>query len=156
MASGRVYTISFNNVSVSAVQDLISAQSTAGMAFEVHEVDIAQITSAVIGNLRLTMKRFSGAYTIGSSGNAATPQKMNFGDAAATVTGRINDTTQTTSGTAALLKATTFNVINGYNWLPAPEDRPIIALSQAFVLSLDTAPASAETMSGTITIKEIF
>lgn len=156
MASGRIYTVSFANVAVAAVQDLISLQSTSGMALEVHEVSIGQITATAIGNLRLTMKRFSGAYSIGSGGSAATPAKANFGDAAAVATGRVNDTTQTTSGTSVTFRADIFNVINGYLWLPAPEDRLIIAPSQAFVLSLDTAPGSSETMSGSMTFKEIF
>lgn len=153
---GRIYTISFSNVSVAAVQDLISAQSTAGMAFSVHSLVLGQTTATTVGNLRVTLKRFSGAYTIGSVGSAATPAAQNFGDAAATVTGRVNDTTQTTAGTSKVLVADVYNPINGYQFLPPPEDRPIIAISQAFVVSLDTAPSGGETTNGTLTIEELF
>jgi len=153
---GRIYSIQFNNVSVSAVQDLMSLQSTSGMAISIHEVIVAQVTGSTVANLRLTLKRFSGAYSIGSGGSSVTPGKFNFGDAAATATGRANDTTQTTSGTAVTLRGDVYNVINGYQFLPAPEDRPIIAPSQAFVVSLDSAPGSAETMSGTVVFEELF
>lgn len=152
----RIYTIQFSGVSVSAVQDLISAQSTSGGSFYVNEIYLGQITQTSVEILRVSVKRFSGAYSIGSAGTSATPQKMLFGDAAATATGRVNDTTQTTSGTAVTLATDDFNLINGWQYLPAPEDRIKVNPSQAIVLSLDTAPASARTMSGYMVIAEDF
>ena len=151
----RIYSVPFVNVSVAAVQDLFSLQTTSGMAVELHEITIGQVTSTTVASARLSWKRFSGAYTIGSGGNSATPAKLNFGDAAAVATGRINDTTQTSAGTSVVFHGDVFNYVNGFLWLPAPEDRPIIAPSQAFVLSLDNVPSTA-TMSGTLTFAELF
>lgn len=156
MATGRKYTVTFNNVSVSAVQDLISIQSTSGMAFALHELWIGQYTASSVGNLRFTVKRFTAAYVIGSGGSSATPVKINNGDAAATVTGRTNDTTQTTSGTSTIIRPDVFNVINGYLWLPAPADQPVFGISSAMVISLDGPPGSAESMSGGVVIEELF
>jgi hypothetical protein len=153
---GRVYEIPFNNISVSAVQDLISIQSTSGMAFKVLEVVLGQITVTTVESLQLTFKRFSGAYTIGSVGASVTPAKHNFGDAAATVTARRNDTTQTTGGTSVTVRADIYNEVNGYQYLAIPDKEIIIAPSQAFVVSLDSAPALARTMSGSVTIEELF
>lgn len=153
---GRIYSVVFSNVSVAAAQDFMSLQTTSAMACAIHSVTIGQITATTVGNLRITLKRFSGAYSIGSVGTSATPVKMNFGDAAATCTGRTNDTTQTTSGTAATLVADVYNPINGWQFLPPPEDRPIIAISQAFIVSLDTAPSGAETTNGTLVFEELF
>ncbi|HLZ10232.1 MAG TPA: hypothetical protein VKT80_16705, partial [Chloroflexota bacterium] len=65
-------------------------------------------------------------------------------------------TTQATATTSATLHADVMNVVNGYQWIFPPDDRPVIQPSQAAVLSLDTAPGSAETMSGTIVIGELF
>ena len=151
----RAYTSEFDNVSVSAVQDLISLQTTSGMVAEIHEATLGQVTATAVGNLRMTMKRFSGAYSIGSGGSSVTPSKHVFGDSAATCTTRANDTTQTTSGTAVKLPADAINVINGYQYLPAPEDRINFTISQAYVWSLDSAPGSAETMSGKVTFAEL-
>ena len=155
---GRVYSISFTNISVSAVQDLISVQSTSGMAFKLLEAVFGQITVTTIENLRLTIKRFSGAYTIGSVGAAATPQKQNFGDAAATVTARVNDTTQTVVGGGAVVteRADVLNMINGYQYLAIPDKEIIIAPSQALVFSLDTAPGAARVMNGSLLVEEMF
>lgn len=153
---GRIYEVPFSNVSVSAVQDLLSVQSTSGMAFKLLEIVLGQITVATVENLRLTLKRFSGAYTIGSGGSSVTPVKHNFGDAAATVTARANDTTQTTGGTSSIIRADVFNEINGYQYLAIPDKEIILPPSQAFILSLDTAPAAARTMNGSLLLEELY
>jgi hypothetical protein len=153
---GRVYEVQFNNISVSAVQDLISIQSTSGMALKLLEVVLGQITATTVESLRLTFKRFSGAYSIGSGGTAPTPAKHNFGDPAAVATSRVNDTTQTTGGTSVTVRADIYNEINGYQYLAIPDKEIIIAPSQALIISLDTAPAAARTMSGSLTFEELF
>lgn len=153
---GRVYEASFSNVSVSLVQDLFSIQSTSGMALKILEIVLGQVTVTTIENLRMTFKRFSGAYTIGSVGSAPTPQKHNFGDPAATATVRANDTTQTTGGSSVTIRADNFNEINGFQYLAIPDKEIILAPSQAFVLSLDSAPAAARTMNGSILFEELF
>src|SRR6185437_14508801 len=104
---------------------------------------LGQISITTTESVQLTFKRFSGAYTIGSGGSALTPQKHNFGDTAAICTARCNDTTQTTSGTSVIIRADVFNEVNGYQYLAIPEKEIIIAPSQAFVLSMDTAPAAS-------------
>jgi hypothetical protein len=150
----RTYTAQSNNVSVSAVQDLISIQTTSGMVMEIDEINIGQVTATTIGNLRCSFLRFSGAYSIGSGGSSITPRPHVFGDSAATCTARANDTTQTSGGTSVILDSDVFNVINGYNKLPAPEDRWSFTINQAFVWSLNTAPGSAETMNMKVTFRE--
>lgn len=151
----RVYTITSQNVSVSAVQDILAAYSGASGAFEVHEFVLGQITATTVGNLRLRGRRLPATVTAGSGGTAPTPSKSRSGDAAATITARANDTTQaTSSGTALDIRSDVYNPINGYQFLPAPEDRPACNPSEAFVWSLDTAPSSAETMNASLTVAE--
>lgn len=152
----RVYTMAFSNVSVSVVQDLMALYAGSGGALEIHEFVIGQITATVVGNLRLRLVRLPATVTAGSGGSAGTINKSRSGDAAATVTGRVNDTTQaTTSSTAVTLRADIYNPINGYQFLPAPEDRPACNPSEAITVSLDTAPGSAETMNGACTFAEL-
>lgn len=143
----RAYTMRTSAVSVTAVQDLVSIQTTSGMVCELDELNCGQVTATTIGNLNCSFKRFSGGYAIGSGGTSVTPRPHLFGDAAATCTGRANDTVQTSGGTSVVLDSDVFNVINGYIKLPAPEDRWAIAMSQAFVWSLDSAPGSSESMT---------
>lgn len=155
--AGRVYTMAFKQVAVTAVQDLLALYTGANsIPIEIHEVTIDQVTASTVGNLAISLKRLPATVTSGSVGAAGVINTTRVGDAAATVTGRVNDTTQaTTSGTAVNLAATAFNVINGFFWRPQVEDRPVIKSSQAFIVSLDTAPGSSETMSGTIVFAEL-
>lgn len=152
----RVYTMEFNAVAVAAAQDLLAIYCGASKAIKVHEVVLGQVTATTIGNLGLTLKRLNATVTSGSGGAAGTVVPINPGDAAATVTGRTNDTTQATATTTNVIRGDVVNVLNGYQYLPPPDDRPVIEPSGAFVVSLNTAPASSETFSGTITFEELF
>jgi hypothetical protein len=154
--TGRVYEIPFSNVTISAAQDIFSVQSTANMAFIIKEIILNQVTAVTIEGWRMTLKRFSGGYSIGSAGTSVTPVKHNFNDAAATVTARANDTTQTSGGTSVIIRADGFNLVNGYQYLAIPEDEINIAPSQAFVLSLDSTPAAGRVVNGTMLVKELF
>lgn len=154
---GRAYSIEFAGVSVSAVQDLIALYAGASMACKLHGVVIGQVTGTTVQNLKLSVNRLPTTVTAGSGGSTPTPQKINRGDAAATATAHVNDTSQaTTSGTKAVLHADVFNTVNGYQFFWPPDDRPVIGLSEAAVLSLDTAPSSAMTMNGTLYFEELF
>ena len=154
--TGRVYSVEFQNVSVTVVQDLFLLQSTSGMAFKLLEIVLGQVSITTVEELRVSLKRFSGAYTAGTGGSAVTPVKHNFGDAGATVTAISNATGQTSGGTSATLRADTFNEVNGYQYLAIPDREIIIAPSQALVFSLDTAPSAARLMSCTVTFEEMF
>lgn len=149
----RIYTMKFEGVSVGAVQDLLAIY-TGTKTIIVHEVVIGQVTITTAANLALSMKTLSGTITNGTGGSAGTIVPMNASDAAATVTGRTNDTTQASATTTAVHRADVYNIVNAYDFLPPREDRPIVGPSSVFVVSLDTAPTS-QTTSATIVFEEI-
>ena len=156
MAQRRAYSVRFANVSVSAVQDLIALYCGASMGIELHGVVIGQITQASVENLQISIKRMPATVTTGSGGSAPSVRKIGRGNAAATVTARANDTTPaTTGGTAEVLHSDTFNLVNGYQFFFPQDDRPDFGLSEACVLSLDSAPAAARVMSGTLYFAEL-
>lgn len=157
MARGRTYAVSFAGVSVAAIQDLIAIYCGGSMAIEVHGLTIGQITGTTVQNLRISLKRLAAAVTSGSGGATASPVKMVRGDAAPTVTARVNDTTQATSASSSVkLLDDVFNIVNGYQFFFPPNDIPTIGLSEAVVLSLDSAPTpSALLISGTLYFAEI-
>lgn len=158
MARARSYSVAFQNVPVSAVQDLIALYCGASMACELHGVQIGQITGTNVQNLRVSIKRLPATVTAGTGGSSATPRSMLSGDAAATATARANDaTTQaSTSGTPQTLHADVMNTVNGFSFFWPPNDIPTFKPGEACVLSLDTAPSSALTMSGTLYFGELF
>lgn len=155
-ASGRIYTVSFQNVTLSAVQDLIMVKAGASNPIALLSVNIGQITGTAVANQRIRIQMIPATITNGSGGSAATITKWIASDAASNATGRINDTVQATStNTIVDLWDDTWNIINGYLWVPAiPSRPPVIAVSAAVRVSLDTAPSSVVT-NMTLTFEEL-
>jgi hypothetical protein len=153
---GRRYEVTSTNVSVSAVQDLISLYATSAMAFKLVGFVIAQVTSTTAQMLRFRVIRLPATFTVGSGGSAPTPSKALKGDAAATVTARANDTVQaTTNATAAVLHSDVMNSAVGAQFFWPKDDQPTIGLSDGMALSLDTAPSPTLSMSVTFIFEEI-
>jgi hypothetical protein len=155
--TGRMYSISFADVSVSAAQDLINVTATANMAFRIHRIELGQRTLTAWESKPVKLVRLPATVTAGSGGSVVTPARLNNGDAAATVTAHANDTTPaTTSGAAATLMARDWEFLNGLLVVFTPDERPVIAPGQAVQLNLPTAPSAATLMSGTMLIEELF
>jgi len=142
--AGRLYSITVNGVTLSAAQDLFSLKNDATHIIGIHSVSFGQITGTTVANLRVRHRYMPATFTQGSGGSSATINKWITGDAASSVTARINDTTQgTTGGTAVDLGGEAINTVNGWVWYPPIPGRPfLIPISAGFVVSLDSAPAS--------------
>jgi hypothetical protein len=153
----RPYVIQFNNVAVTAAQDLFNIAATSGMAFILHQFELNSENSSSAAELRVVVKRLTATVTNGSGGGVATISPLAPTDAAATVTGRINDTTRaTTTGSTTNLFPFGWNVLNGLFFCPPPEIRPIFSISQNLLIGLETAPGTSTTMNGYVVIEEIF
>jgi hypothetical protein len=154
--SGRIYTMSFTNVTLSAVQDALAVYAGATKIFAVLSVNLGQVTATSVANQRVRLRYLPATVSSGSGGSAGTLKPFVAGDVAATVTGRINDTSQaTTGGTAIDLWDDQWNIINGFLWVPPiPSRPPVIGLSGAFIVSLDTAP-SGIVANASILIEEL-
>jgi hypothetical protein len=152
----RCYTVNFEDVTVSAVQDLFSLDAASDKPIELVALEFAQNTEtgdAAEEQLRIKVTR--GNTTVGSGGTAPTPQPTSPGDTAAGLTARVNDTTQASAGTAVDLISTAFNVRVGYSWGPVPFGMGIwTSGTSLLVVKLMAAPADALDLSGTATIIE--
>lgn len=157
-----VFTVTFENVNVVAVQDLFALLTPASTRLAVCRAEVWQFSDvgdAASEILRLTWKR--GATVAGSVGTAATPANVKAWGRAAVTTARVNDTTQANSGTITTLFATAMNIFAGYVYAPRfgaefdVDERITVEASQRLVLSLDSTPADALSMSGTITFEEL-
>ena len=150
---GRMYSATFEEVAVTAVQDLFEVVAAADSVVVVHGLIISQSTDAgdtESEQLNVLIHRGS---TSGSGGTTVTPAPMNLGDAAFGGTVEANNTTQATEGT--ILHAEAFNVMAGLAIWWTPETRPVISPSGRLIVELQTTPADSLTMSGTIYLEEI-
>lgn len=155
----RVYTVSFENVTVSAAQDLFELTPADDKPIELLGLYLSNVGgTADAGDaqeelLRLLVRR--GYTTSGSGGSAPTPAPLDPNDAAAGFTAEVNNTTVATTGTTADLHADGWNVRVPYQVVWPPEMRPKASQANTtIVVRLVGAPADGIAMSGTLYVKE--
>jgi len=148
---GRIYSVSFTDVAVSAAQDLFQIEANTVPAI-IHAVYLSQnsdVGDAAAENLTVRLRRVTDALT-----NVTAEAQMDSGDAAANADLNVNDTTALTTG-AATLHAEAWNIAMPFVYLPPPELRPIVEVGNVITVNLVSAPADALTMSGTMYFEEI-
>lgn len=152
----RTYSVTFENVAVSAVQDLVQVKGATGKMLRVLRAwaKSADGTAPTNQQLRLRCKVMTATVTDGSGGSSPTPAPLDQGDSAATFTAKANNTTQaTTSGSTSVVDVDGPNVFGGYdNAFLRP---PTVASGQSFVFELLAAPSGTVHLSGGVTVEEI-
>jgi hypothetical protein len=149
-----LFSVPINAVAVSAVQDLFGVLAGATYPIVLHEIRLMQKGLTAVETKEVVFKRLTATVTL--NGTAATPVLHEPGSAVATATAKINATTvSTTSGTSTVIQGDAWNFINGYFYLPAPEDRLYFSPNTAFVLNLPTAPSASMTVSGNLVYEEL-
>jgi hypothetical protein len=158
MSLERLYSISFENVSLAAVQDIFALKASATNGLEIRRISISAGGVTSPAELRLRLKRMPATVTIGSGGSAPAVQKVSsrLNIASLSTNARANDTTQaTTSGTAQSLANWQWNVLNEFLEIPPTEgERWECDVSEALILDIVATPGAAVTCSGTIVFKE--
>jgi hypothetical protein len=152
----RQYRITFEQVAVSAAQDLIEIKGAAGKVVRILKVwwGATDTTTPTGQQLSFRCRYLPATVTDGSGGSTPTPQKTDPGDAAASLTALTNNTTKaTTSGTAVILEERGDYVLSGGEY-PFP-DRPPIGPSEAFVFELLSTPSGTLHLSGGALVEEI-
>jgi hypothetical protein len=151
---GRMYSATFEEVAVTAAQDLFELVAPSDLAVVIHGMTFSQSTDAGDSESEQLNILIHRGTTSGSGGSTPTPNPMVVSTTASTVTVEANNnTTQSTEG--AILHAECFNVMSGFvHWWP-PETRPVISPSGRLIVELQTAPDDSINMSGTIYFEEI-
>lgn len=156
----RIYTAGFDNIGIgTAVQDIFSLLAPAAKGAQVHwaHLEASGVTSPAM--VRMRIKRGTATVTQGSGGSAPTPGMVDPGDTLASAcTLHCNDTTQaTTSGNfTGFVQYSQWNVLLPWDYMPGPEDedRPVIGVSQAFIIDLPTTIGATYTCSGFLQWRE--
>lgn len=154
--NGRIYTVIFSAVSVSAAQDLFEITPADDKPIEIIGIELGQSSDFGDANdegLQLSIIR--GFTSSGSGGTAPTPAPLSPSDTAAGFTAEVNNTTVATTGTTATLWTSCWNVRAGYiNWWPEGM-RPTATQANTTIVVRQTAPVDAITMSGTLYVREL-
>lgn len=150
---GRAYSASFEEVAVTAAQDLFEVVAPADASLKITGVTITQSSDAGDAQAEMLPILIHRGTATGSGGSSVTASPLSEGDAAFGGTVEVNNTSQSVEGT--ILHAEAFNVQIGFYYLPTPENQPEVSPSQLFIVELQAAPDDSLTMSGTIYFEEI-
>lgn len=159
----RSYSASFENVAITAAQDLFNIAPAADKPIKLQALVISNVGGAADAGdaqeelLRISIRRFLATVTNGTGGSTPTPVALDPSDAASGATVRANDATTraSTSGTNSLFHADGFNVRIPYQMIWTPETQLEIAGTvQRIIIGLDTAPADSLSVSGTVYFEE--
>ncbi len=153
---GRVYSVIFSAVAVTAAQDLFELTPADDKPIEIVGIELGQSSDA--GDAQdeiLQLSIIRGFTTSGSGGTAATPSPMLPNDGSAGFTAEVNNTTVANTGTTNTLYTGAWNVRAGYiNWFPEG-CRPSATQGNTTIVVRQTAPADSITMSGTLYVREL-
>lgn len=155
----RVYTVEFDAVSVSAVQDFFEITPGDDKPLTLLGLVLSQYGTADFGDAQaegLGIKIVRGYTVSGSGGTAATAVPLDPGDASAGFTCEVNNTTQANTGSPVTVWADGFNVQVGYQmWFPENCQPKVNQGQTSLVCRLIGAPADAlSTMNGTLVVAE--
>jgi hypothetical protein len=153
----RTYEITFEQVAVSAAQDLVSLKGASGKMVRVlrawvNSTDTTLPTSQMLG---LRCRLASATITLGSGGtDGVTPRPVDPGDAAASFTANTNDTTKaTTSGSFTTVEENGCHVYQGYDKTFA---RPfLVGPNEGFVFELLSTVSGTVHLSGGVEAEEM-
>ncbi len=154
----RIYRVTFNNITVSAAQDLVQIVGpSAGKLIRVLRAWVAcpDVTLATGQDLQLRCRYLPATVTIGSGGTTGiTPSKNDQGDAAcsSTTCATNNTVVATTNGTAVLIDADGCHLYQGWN--KRFDNPPAVNPSTAFVFELLSAVSGTVKLSGGVEIQE--
>lgn len=152
MIDMRKYSFSFNEVAVTAQQDLfqIEANTVPVVLMGVFLSQSTDVGDSEAEGLSILIRRVTDAVT-----NDVAEVKLDGGDGAANADLAVNETTELTTG-AEVIHSEIWQVHGGsYIYLPIPEIRPVVQVGNALVVNLNTTPADSITMSGTCYFAEM-
>ena len=146
---GRIYSATFEEVAVTAAQDLFEINAPADAVVIIHSLEITQSSDTDNENLNLLIHR---GITSGSGGSTPTARPLEASDTAFAGTVEANNTSQSTEGN--ILHSAAFSVLAGYVWIPTPELRIVVPPSGRFIIELQSTPGDELTMTGTVYFEE--
>lgn len=152
----RNYNITFEGVAVTAAQDLVQVKGASGKIFRVIRAWVKNTdTTLSTSQMLQTRCRFlPSTVTDGSGGTTPTISKVDPGDAAASITALVNNTTKaTTNGTAITLDESGDHIYSGYdNVFPV---RTPVGPSESFVFELLSTVTGTVHLSGGVLVEEM-
>lgn len=156
---GKKCTVTFEDVAVSAAQDLLSlkAASTKPIRILRYWVGATDTTLPTSQMLKLRARAATATLTAGTGGSAQTPISIDpTNTTTVSATGRKNDTAgATTSGAFSIVDEQGVHIYNGYDSALQARDPIDIPISGGFVWELLSTVSGTVHLSGGIDFEEV-
>jgi hypothetical protein len=152
MPHGRSYSLVFEAISVSAAGDLLEITAADDKGFEILSMVVTQETSETSEQLALAIYRNSAGGTGGSAVTALALDANNAQAFGGTV--KRNMTAPGARSPAGALWREAQNILNGWRYVPVPEERIDVQGNGILAVNLPTAPSVPMTLSLTLTVRE--
>lgn len=153
---GRMYSVVFSAVAVTAAQDVFEISPADDKPLRVHGVFLGQYTDFTDTQDELLSWQVIRGFTAGGSGGSSiTPRPLDRSGSAAGFTAEANNTTVANTGTTHTLHADAFNVRAGLGHFWTPETMPMVSQADTTLVVRITAPADSITLNGTLYVEEL-
>lgn len=154
--SGRQYAVTWDAATaVSAMIDIFEILPADDKPVQLDELTIWQTTDVKDAEEEiLQIQVIIGYTTSGSGGASGTVGRLYAGEAAASFTAEVRNTTTATTGTPYIVHADGWNVRAPYIWTPPPGWQPYGTQAIPLYVRLPVAPADSLTMNAMIKVRE--
>jgi len=148
----RAYSVISPAASISAAQDLVRITAPSDASLEILRASVSQRDSETSSQVEVLLKRAAST----GAGTAITPEALFSGSSNAQAYGGTAiavDSTGTASSTSVNpLVGEGFNLLNGWLYMPVPEERILVGPSSHLVVRLNSAPAAAAEITATVVV----
>lgn len=157
---GRMFQATIDSAAATTQRDIVQVVPATEVPIRIHRVVVTTDieTDANEAQFEIEIVRYTGSFTDGSGGTTVTGYALGLlgttEDSAVVETG---NTTQAAvgTGTQEILANIWVNNRIGFEYLPTPEERPVIAGTDAFAVQLTAAFASSTAFAGYIVYEEL-
>ncbi len=148
---GRIYTVEFTDITVTAIQDFFQLEAIT-VPVVLHALFLSQNTDtgdAAAENLTVRIRKVTDAV-----GDVTVEGKLDSRDSAALANLNVNDETPLTTG-AKTIHVECWNIAIPFIWMPPPELRITVPVDDVVTVNLVADPTDSLTMSGVMYFEEI-
>lgn len=150
---GIMYSVEFNDVAVTVAQDLFQIEAVT-VPIVIHEITVSQRLDVGDAAAEALLIQLRGEITNAVTDDLAGVPMNSYRTTANLSNLAINETSQIVTG-AVDIYSEMWNIALPFKYIPTPETRYMIAVGDAFVVALNTAPTDSLTMSGTVIFEEL-
>lgn len=165
MSASQTYTVTMASQTIIADSELVTIRAATAWASRASLLEILRITVSQQGTatsqqlgIRFGLKASAfGTFT------AATPVPATLGSVASAITGSTSnaassagvDASANGAGTLTVLNQEGFNNLNGYLWVPVPEERILVGPDLTFLVQLQGTPTTLTGWNASVVFAEL-